>query len=41
MEGGDRHGIYRQALASITLVEIYYGIEKSPVKKKERRFQPL
>jgi tRNA(fMet)-specific endonuclease VapC len=25
------------ALSTITLAEIYYGIEKSPVKKKERR----
>jgi len=25
------------ALSSITLAEIWYGIEKSPVKKKERR----
>ncbi len=25
------------ALSSITLAEIWYGIEKSPIKKKERR----
>ena len=25
------------SLSTITLAEIYYGIEKSPVKKKERR----
>lgn len=25
------------AMSTITLAEIYYGIEKSPVKKKERR----
>jgi tRNA(fMet)-specific endonuclease VapC len=25
------------ALSTITLAEIYYGIERSPVKKKERR----
>jgi tRNA(fMet)-specific endonuclease VapC len=25
------------SIAAITLAEIYYGIEKSPVKKKERR----
>ena len=25
------------SITAITLVEIYYGIEKSPVKKKERR----
>lgn len=25
------------AISTITLAEIYYGIEKSPVKKKERR----
>jgi hypothetical protein len=34
MEEGDRHGIHRQALAAITLAEIYYGIEKSPGKRK-------
>jgi predicted nucleic acid-binding protein len=25
------------SICTITLAEIYYGIEKSPVKKKERR----
>lgn len=27
------------SLSAITLAEIYYGIEKSPVKKKERRLK--
>jgi tRNA(fMet)-specific endonuclease VapC len=27
------------SLSTITLAEIYYGIEKSPVKKKERRLK--
>jgi len=27
------------ALSTITLAEIYYGIEKSPIKKKERRLK--
>jgi tRNA(fMet)-specific endonuclease VapC len=27
------------SIAAITLAEIYYGIEKSPVKKKERRLK--
>ena len=27
------------SLSTITLAEIYYGIEKSPIKKKERRFK--
>lgn len=27
------------SLSTITLAEIYYGIEKSPVKKKERRMK--
>lgn len=25
------------SICTVTLAEIYYGIEKSPVKKKERR----
>jgi tRNA(fMet)-specific endonuclease VapC len=31
------HGPKELSVAAITLAEIYYGIEKSPVKKKERR----
>ena len=27
------------SLSTVTLAEIYYGIEKSPVKKKERRLK--
>lgn len=27
------------SICAITLAEIYYGIEKSPVKKKERRYK--
>ena len=27
------------SLSTITLAEIYYGIEKSPIKKKERRLK--
>jgi tRNA(fMet)-specific endonuclease VapC len=27
------------SLSTITLAEVYYGIEKSPVKKKERRLK--
>ena len=31
------HKPFDLAMSTITLAEIYYGIEKSPVKKKERR----
>jgi len=31
------HSPSNLALSSITLAEIWYGIEKSPIKKKERR----
>ena len=44
---GDAHLIHRiqsyspsdLSLSTVTLAEIYYGIEKSPVKKKERRWK--
>ena len=32
-----KHRPSELSLSTITLAEIYYGIEKSPVKKKERR----
>ncbi len=32
-----RHKPSDLSISTITLAEIYYGIEKSPVKKKERR----
>jgi tRNA(fMet)-specific endonuclease VapC len=34
-----RHSPKDLSLSAITLAEIYYGIEKSPAKKKERRIK--
>jgi tRNA(fMet)-specific endonuclease VapC len=34
-----KHSPADLSLSAITLAEILYGIEKSPVKKKERRFK--
>ena len=33
------HSPSNLSLSTITLAEIYYGIEKSPIKKKERRLK--